>query len=91
MNKELTHGLPAMLAIALMAGCQAYPETEADFGNSVRQMVRNQRVPTGPVDASPVEGADGQRIEAVIQTYRENVSQPQEVDDPVTFVGGTTQ
>jgi len=89
MNKQLRNGSVFTLAGILLMGCQAYPETEADFGNSVRQMVRTQQVYTGPVDPNPVEGADGQRTEAVLETYRQSVSQPSEVDDPIVFTGGS--
>ena len=81
MNSQRRLGLLAPAII--LCACSAYPETEADFGNSARQMVRAQKVYTGPVDPAPVEGNDGQRLEPVLQAYRENVTQPEQADPPV--------
>jgi hypothetical protein len=63
--------LPALIALA---GCSAYPNTKADFGNSVRQMVRAQTSESGPVDSSPVETGDGQRLENVLKALRSDVT-----------------
>ena len=81
MNSQRRLGLLAPAII--LCACSAYPETEEDFGNSVRQMVRAQQVYTGPVDPAPVEKGDGERVDAVLQVYREGASQPQPVEQPV--------
>lgn len=83
----------ALVALAGLVACSAYPRTEADYGNSVEHMVRSQRVPTGPVNPDPVETGDGQRIDNVLEAYRTDVSRTEEPAPPVSvnFGAGTPQ
>ena len=82
--------LALLLALATgLYGCGAYPTTEAEFGNSVRQMIRSQAVYTGAVDPDPAESGDGQRLESVLDAYRQAITQPENVDQPIVInVGG---
>jgi hypothetical protein len=83
----------ALIALAGLGACSAYPSTEADYGNSVEHMVRSQRMPTGPVNPDPLEEGDGQRIDAVLDAYRTDVSRTDSPAPPVQvqFGGGTPQ
>ena len=56
--------------LSMVIGCAASPNTDREFGNSVRQMVRSQQV-YAPADEGPVEGGDGQRLETVLDVYRQ--------------------
>lgn len=79
----------ALIALAGLAACSAYPRTEADYGNSVEHMVRSQRMPTGPVNPDPVETGDGQRIDNVLEAYRTDVSRADAPPPPVSVEFGS--
>jgi len=70
------------IMLAALSGCAAYPNTERDFGNSVRHMVQAQRVNNGPVDTTPVDQGDGERLNNVLEAYRGDVSRPQDSAQP---------
>ena len=70
MKSRLTTTLLIGSILTLLSGCSAYPTTESEFGDSVRQMVRSQTVFVAVEDA-PVRTGDGQRLEAVLEGYRE--------------------
>ncbi|HEY5624691.1 MAG TPA: hypothetical protein VIV14_13095 [Gammaproteobacteria bacterium] len=72
MNIQKTLLGSAFLAcITLLFGCSATPVTDDEFGDSVRQMVRSQKIFVA-VDEAPVSSGDGQRLEAVLESYRSN-------------------
>ncbi len=77
MKSRLTTTLLIGSILTLLGACSAYPTTESEFGDSVRQMVRSQTVFVA-VDDAPVQTGDGQRLEAVLEGYREYV--PPEAD-----------
>ncbi len=77
MKSQLTTTLLVGSTLTLLCGCSAYPTTESEFGDSVRQMVRSQTVFV-PADDAPVQTGDGQRLEAALEAYRENA--PPEAD-----------
>ena len=72
MKSRLTTTLLIGSILTLLSGCSAYPTTESEFGDSVRQMVRSQTVFVAVEDA-PVRTGDGQRLEAVLEGSREYV------------------
>jgi hypothetical protein len=80
-------------AMTTLSACSPYPRTEADFGNSVRHMISSQAVVSGPVDNTPVETGDGQRLNGVIEAYRGDVTRESGSPAPlsITFGGGTPQ
>ena len=59
--------------LTLLGACSAYPTTESEFGDSVRQTVRSQKVSVA-ADETPVRTGDGERLEAVLESYRENAT-----------------
>ena len=71
MKSRLTTILLVGSTLTLLSACAAYPTTESEFGDSVRQMVRSQKV-FAVVDEAPVQTGDGQRLEAVLEGYRQN-------------------
>ena len=81
-------GLPLLLC-----GCVTEPtQTEASFGDSVRQMIQAQThdpsTLTNPSEES-VEGADGQRAESVLEAYRSGVTKPDPAgSNPVLTIEG---
>jgi len=87
MNICLLTGI--VMAIALTTGCASGPtRVEEDYGNSVRAMQRAQvmdPVAAATVDTTPVTSTDGQRMEAVMQTYRESVGSPTETSKNIDF------
>lgn len=80
----------SLLATAAIAACSAYPRTEADFGAAARHMADRTAYVSGPVDPTPVETGDGERINNVIEVYRSNVSRPQEVEAPIVLDIGSS-
>jgi hypothetical protein len=86
--------LNALLLLSVAAGlaaCGANPRTEANFGDSVRQMKAAQAFASGPVDTIPVEEGDGERVMNVLEVYRTSVSRPQEVQSPIVLdIGGSS-
>jgi hypothetical protein len=79
-----------LIALVAMSGCETSPsETEADYGNSVRAMVRNQTVNPAPADAATVDTGDGVRAQNTLEVYRTDVARPEEVKkDLIIDVGG---
>lgn len=75
-----TKTLVLITALAWLAGC-AVSHTEADFGNSVRNVVDKQQMrPTGPLKADePIQGGDGRRLENVNTVYQTQVGDPSPV------------
>jgi len=61
----------------LVAGCASSP-TEADFGNSVRNVIAKQQLPSsGPLaDDEPLQSTDGRRGENVANVYQRHVGDP---------------
>jgi hypothetical protein len=75
MNVQKTFRGSALLGCAaVLIGCSATPTTDDEFGDSVRQMVRSQKVFVA-VDEAPVSSGDGQRLETVLEGYRSNETQ----------------
>ncbi|MGD8339930.1 MAG: hypothetical protein PVH89_04060 [Gammaproteobacteria bacterium] len=84
-NKQIICLLPAVL----LGGCASQPtNTEATFGDSVRNMVRaqtlNQETLTNPSD-EVIDSTDGQKLEGVLETYRTVAADPSEVREGVTI------
>ncbi len=87
MNTCLLTGI--VMVIALTTGCASGPtRVEADYGNSVRAMRQAQimdPVAAATADTTPITSTDGQRMEAVLQTYRESVGSPTETAKTIDF------
>jgi hypothetical protein len=76
--------LAGLMAVVVVQGCTTEPvKTEADFGNSVRQMIAAQRVDGGP-SARP-GSLDGHQAEKVLQAWRGEVARPQDLKTDVNM------
>lgn len=89
MNLDIAKAFLVLSGMSLLTACASYTPTEADFGNSVRQMVRSQTVVTGPVDTEPAETGDGERLDHVLELYRGDVQRGNEGAPPVTVQFGS--
>jgi hypothetical protein len=79
-----------IVCVAAGAGCSPYPRVEAEFGDSVRQMVRAQQVNPDATEAEPVMSGDGQRIDRALSVYRGGATQPSTQQQPVSVQIGST-
>lgn len=83
----------AAVMILTSAGCATRDGTEADFGNSVRQMTEQQiydmNAAASP-DPNAVLGGDPDRLNNTLDGHRKDVAKPESVGAPVTInVGGS--
>lgn len=83
----------AMLALlGLTSGCyQGQTATEEDFGNSVRHMIRAQTLNPNPVysdEESRTVPGDGERLDNVMDAYRNDVSKPEDVKKDIVISVG---
>jgi len=66
-----------VISVVLVAGC-AHSPTESDFGNSVRNVIAKQQLPSkGPLkDDEPLQSTDGRRGATVTTVYQTTVGDP---------------
>lgn len=81
-----------VIAALLVSGC-ANTYSDADYGQSVRQMVQSQTfdpaAASNPPELAP-EITDGARLQNAIEVYRKDVAKGStEVKQPVVFEVGT--
>ncbi len=79
--------LIVLSALAATAGCVA-PESavEADFGNSVREMIRAQTYDPSTLHRPsqvPVMGIDGEHAGYVLDTYRTDLGKPEAISQQI--------
>lgn len=96
MNTRIALLIGVAAALAACGGSFTKPSaTEADFGNSVASMQKAQTAnPAASANPStePVTGVDPDYANAVLETMREAVSKPQEVNQPLVIqIGGQGQ
>ena len=80
--KPMGTGLTVLVVIcAAAAGCAQVPTQDEHFGDSVRQMIRNQT--DNPQAGDSVDrnatSLDGRKGEAVLEVYREDVAKPEDL------------
>ena len=77
----------ALIVVSLTSGCATEPTaTEADFGNSVRQMIRAQTYNPDTLEnpsREPVTGLDGEYAEAVVDAYKGDIAKPEQVRNEI--------
>ena len=73
MNRKII-GFAALAIGATLTGC-ATSQSEAEFGNSVRATMADQRMQPQPSDGT-TPSSDGQRTENVLKVYRSMVGDP---------------
>ena len=81
----------ALPVIATLMAC-APTLTEQNFGASVRQMIESQTNDPSTLttpSTETIEDSDGRRLEAVLDTYRTDVTKPEAIsEDLVISVDG---
>ena len=80
MNKNLAGSTLIIAAVVLIGGCATQSATEANFGNSVREVTMQQTYDIGAtLDSEPeaIVGADAYQLENVINAHRERSAQSQ--------------
>jgi hypothetical protein len=84
------HILAASMLIGVAACTGSKTATEADFGNSKASLIKAQAAnPDAHPTTDPVTGVDPDYAGNVIEALRENVSTPEEVQQPISIrVGG---
>ncbi len=88
---KLTCFIPGVILLTgMILGCSTAStdpvRVEADFGNSVRNMVDAQIIDheaANALYAEPVIGMDGVRAEKVLRDHRSAESNPEAVNEPV--------
>lgn len=77
-------------ALVLVSACETY-EIEEQFGDSVRHVVQAQKanpeVSANP-DPDPIDGTDSARARAVLESYREAITKPEESSNEVSITFG---
>ena len=86
---------PLLVAAVLANGCSRQPTIPvAKFGEAVRNVMESQihdhEAAIHP-DPNAVEGSDPYRLDAALSAYREDVANPQEVQQPITIDIGNQQ
>ena len=85
MTLRMTTLLLVASSLMLIIGCATSPTTDDEFGDSVRQMARSQKVFVA-VDETPVQQGDGQRLETVLEEYRVNAPATQDAAEVPSIV-----
>ena len=93
MTKNIILTCPLLVAAVLTSGCGRQPTIPvAEFGETVRNVMESQihdhEAAIHP-DPNAVEGSDPDRLDAALKAYREDVAQPQEVQQPITISFGS--
>ena len=94
-NSNISTSLLLGALMVMASGCAympgAAPEVEADFGNSVRNMVRAQTYDVHAAENPQegiTEGLDGAKAEAGLKGYRAEGGEAKSVQAPIKSVGG---
>lgn len=93
MLKKIILICPLLIAAMLASGCSRQPTIPAaEFGETVRTVMESQiHDHEAAIHPNPdaVEGSDPDRMDAALNAYREDVPQPQEIQQPISIrVGG---
>ncbi len=79
-------------AVGSTAACSHRTVPEQEFGAAVRSVMNSQihdyEAAVHP-EPNAVEGSDASRLNTVLETYREHVSKPEEVRQPISISVGT--
>jgi hypothetical protein len=84
----------AIAATMLLVGCAHEKPTEAQFGDSVRHMTEQQIYDLDAAynpDPNPVLGGDVDRLNNVLDSHRNSVSNPAEASRAPIIGSGQTQ
>jgi hypothetical protein len=92
MTKKFILTCPLLVIALLATGCNRQPTIpDAEFGESVRRVMNSQiHDYEAAIHPNPdaVEGSDPYRLETALQGHREDVANPQGVQQPITISVG---
>ncbi|MDH3275601.1 MAG: hypothetical protein OEM64_10745 [Gammaproteobacteria bacterium] len=92
MTKNFILTCPLLVIAFLATGCNRQPTIpDAEFGESVRRVMNSQiHDYEAAIHPNPdaVEGSDPNRLETALQSHREDVANPQAVQQPITISVG---
>ena len=92
MTKKFILTCPLLVIAFLATGCNRQPTIpDAEFGESVRRVMNSQiHDYEAAIHPNPdaVEGSDPYRLDAALQGHREDVANPQDVQQPITISVG---
>ncbi|MDH3265575.1 MAG: hypothetical protein OEM25_01305 [Gammaproteobacteria bacterium] len=93
MTKTLIFTGPLLVAVAISAGCSRQPTVPpAQFGDAVRNVMEAQihdyEAALHPTPDA-VEGSDPERLNNVVEVYREDLTEPQSVSQPISISFGS--
>ena len=92
MTKKFILTCPLLVIALLATGCNRQPTIpDAEFGESVRRVMNSQiHDYEAAIHPNPdaVEGSDPYRLETALQGHREDVANPQQVQQPITISVG---
>ena len=92
MTKKFILTCPLLVIALLATGCNRQPTIpDAEFGESVRRVMNSQiHDYEAAIHPNPdaVEGSDPYRLETALQSHREDVANPQAVQQPITISVG---
>lgn len=81
--------LPALAALALLAGCSTTPNYDARFGDAVRQARLAMTInPGASANPDPVAGMDGQAAREALIRYQDSFKAPPPVVNVINIGGG---
>lgn len=83
--RTLTIIFTSLAAFALMSisGCETKTGTERDYGNSVSLMIQSQTADPNAAmlpDPNAIDTGDGQRLNTVMESYREPAPEPTQAE-----------
>jgi len=93
MSKNIIVTCPLLVIAVLASGCSRQPTVPvAEFGETVRNVMGSQihdhEAAIHP-DPNAVEGSDPYRLDATLNAHREDIANPQQVQQPITIsIGG---
>ncbi len=89
MTRNIILIISLLIAGVLTSGCSSEPTTpEPEFGSAVRNTMQSQIHDFGAAmqpSPEPLEGSDADRLNAVLNAYREDVAKPAETQRPITL------
>ena len=93
MTKIIILTCPLLVAAVFASGCSRQPTIPgAEFGETVRNVMESQihdhEAAILP-DPDTVEGSDPYRLDAALKAYREDVAEPQTVQQPISISFGS--
>ena len=93
MTKNIIVTCPLLVIAVLASGCSRQPTVpDAEFGEIVRNVMESQiHDHEAAIHPNPdaIEGSDPYRLDAALNAHREDIANPQQVQQPINIsIGG---